>query len=200
MVAPTDMAKPSKLSPLSQQVAEAVRVLHAGGVIAYPTEYCYGLGCDPQDQQAVERILTIKGRAAAQGLILVGADVAQVEQYAEFNGLKTRAAILQSWPGPTTWVLPKRDLTPQWISGDHASVAMRVSAYTLVTSICAGFGGAIVSTSANRSGQPALLSADSVAEEMSAEVDYIVAGDLGERDSTQAASKIFNGITGKQLR
>lgn len=194
------MAESLKQSSLTSQVSAAVRVLNAGGVIAYPTEYCFGLGCDPLKQSAVNRILSIKGRAAAQGLILVAADLSQVASYAELDDLTTRAAITDSWPGPTTWVLPKRARTPHWISGDHDSIAMRVSAYNLVQSICAGFGGAIVSTSANRSGQPALLSAADVSTEMKAEVDFIVDGPLGEQDSTQAASKIFDAITGKQLR
>ena len=67
----------------AQQISQAVKMLKAGGVIAYPTEHCFGLGCDPQNKTAVERLLKIKQRKADQGLILVAADLYQVDAYVE---------------------------------------------------------------------------------------------------------------------
>ena len=188
------------MSSTNINIEKAVAVLGAGGVIAYPIEYCFGLGCDPKNEAAVQRILKIKQRSQAQGLILVAADSSQVAEYAEFDSLQRKPEILRSWPGPNTWVLPATSATPDWISGAHASVAMRVTDHPLVRLICAGFGGAIVSTSANRHGQAALVEAQAVEAEMGSELDLIVAGTISADASSQSASNIFDAISGKQLR
>jgi L-threonylcarbamoyladenylate synthase len=177
-----------------------VTVLRNGGVIAYPTEYCYGLGCDPKNPQAVEKILTIKQRDVSQGLILVAANAEQISEYAQLENLPRVDQIKASWPGPNTWVIPALLSTPGWICGRHTSVAMRVSDHPLVTQLCVGFGGAIVSTSANRHGVDAAVSAAQVESDMGAELDFIVDGELGRADATQSASNIYDAITGDQLR
>lgn len=184
----------------STSLSDAVRVLREGGVIAYPTEYCFGLGCDPRNSAAVRRILKIKQRAEAQGLILVAASTAQVEEYAILTGLERQEQIVSSWPGPTTWILPVTARTPSWIHGDHQSVAMRVTAHPLVSALCHQFGGAIVSTSANRHARPSLLQTSDVIAELGEELDFIVDGPLGATTPTQSASSIFDAISGEQLR
>ncbi len=184
----------------STALSEAVKILREGGVIAYPTEYCFGLGCDPQNSAAVRRILKIKERAEGQGLILVAANTHQVEQYAVLLGLERQAQIQNGWPGPTTWILPVKDATPAWIHGDHQSVAMRVTAHPLVSDICLQFGGAIVSTSANRHGRPSLLGTSEVIAELGEELDLVVDGPIAATAQTQSASSIFDAISGEQLR
>lgn len=185
------------MSELSQTIDKAVNHLVKGGVIAYPTEHCFGLGCDPLNEDAVHRILAIKQRNVAQGLILIAASIDHVEQYACLQEAPLVKKVESTWPGPNTWLLPKQTNTPAWLSGEHQSIAMRVTAHSLGQKLCQQFGGAIVSTSANRHGQPALLSAAQVEQEMGGELDYIIAADVG---GDAHPSIIRDAITGEQLR
>jgi L-threonylcarbamoyladenylate synthase len=181
----------------SHALSEAVAVLKSGGVIAYPTESCFGLGCDPMNRQAVERILAIKNRAVTQGVILIASDIDQVNQYAELESAPLLESILASWPGPNTWLLAKRDAVPGWLSGEHTTIAMRVTAHQTSRRLCESYAAAIVSTSANRHGRPALTDIDSLRFEMGSELDYIVDASIG---SDPAPSLIRDATTGQQLR
>lgn len=181
-------------------IQQAVDVLRSGGVIAYPTEFCFGLGCDPQNQAAVNRILDIKRRSVSQGLILAAANVDQIEQYAELSALANVDKITASWPGPNTWVLPAKANTPAYITGEHDSVAMRVSADPTIQNLCKAFGGAIVSTSANRHGVAAALTYSEVSTALGDEVDLIVMGEISQETDQQNASAIYDSATGARLR
>ena len=178
-------------------LSEAVAVLKSGGVIAYPAESCFGLGCDPMNQEAVARILAIKKRAVIQGVILIASDVDQVNEYADLESAPLLESILASWPGPNTWLLAKRDTVPDWLSGEHTTIAMRVTAHQTSRQLCEIYAAAIVSTSANRHGRPALTDINSLRSEMGSELDYIVDASIG---SDPAPSLIRNAITGLQLR
>jgi len=182
---------------LDQQINNAVTALRAGGVIAYPTEYCYGLGCDPKNNEALQRLLDIKQRKAEQGVILIAADTDQVNYYAELESLSMAEQIKASWPGANTWLLPVRESVSNWVTGRHGTVAMRVTAHPVSRLLCQQFGGAIVSTSANRHGQSAMLSAQAIEVEMGAELDAIINAPLG---GSPTASVIRDGLTGQQLR
>ncbi|HEX7915398.1 L-threonylcarbamoyladenylate synthase, partial [Rudaea sp.] len=133
----------------------AVAALRAGGVIAYPTEAVFGLGCDPHDEAAVARVFELKQRPPAQGVLLIAADFAQVEKYIDLERLPTEALARAraSWPGPYTWVFPRSEATPEWLARGHAGIALRVTAHPLAAALCRAFGGALVSTSANRHGE-----------------------------------------------
>ena len=179
------------------QIENAVIALRAGGVIAYPTEYCFGLGCDPRNVQALSRLLDIKQRKKEQGVILVAANTEQISEYADLSLLPNIDQVTASWPGPNTWVLPVRDSVSDWVRGKHTSIAMRVSAHDVCHSLCREFAHPIVSTSANRHGQQALLSAAEVCEEFNDELDFVV--DLAVGDSS-SASTIRDAMTGKRLR
>ena len=181
----------------TKDIDNAVQSLQAGGVIAYPTEYCFGLGCDPKNEQAIARLLEIKQRRPEQGVILIASSVEQVSEYVDLDASDLRQDILDSWPGPNTWLLPAREHVSTWVRGKHKTVAVRVTAHQTSQQLCDQFGGAIVSTSANRHGQPALLDSQSVGDEMGDELDYIVDQLVGGASS---ASTIRDGLTGKQLR
>lgn len=157
----------------------AVRSLRAGGVVAYPTEAVWGLGADPWNERACERLLAIKHRSWEQGLILVAADAEQLAPFVDVpsNAAWKRAAL--TWPGPNTWVFPCTEQTPPWISGDQPSVAVRISAHETVRALCEAFGGALVSTSANRSGRPPALSATQTRLYFGDALDYLLPGSLG---------------------
>jgi L-threonylcarbamoyladenylate synthase len=106
---------------------EAARVVSRGGVVAYPTEAVFGLGCDPLDPEAVTRILGIKGRNMDKGLILVAADLNALLPYVEPLDAARMTGIRATWPGPNTWLLPARPETPQWLTGAHDTLAVRVT-------------------------------------------------------------------------
>jgi L-threonylcarbamoyladenylate synthase len=182
---------------LSDSVNEAVEVLKKGGVIAYPTEYCYGLGCDPCNDTAVQRLLRIKHRPVEKGLVLVASNQAQVEEYADLQASPLLTKILASWPGPHTWLLTATDNVSALIRGEHTSVAIRWSDHPSIQRLCALFGGAIVSSSANRLACPELMSAEQVQGELGSELDLILDAPLG---GVSQASSIRDGVTGIRLR
>jgi len=161
--------------------ADAATALHAGGVVAYPTEAVWGLGCDPFDEAAVLRLLAVKQRPVDKGLILIAASVAQLDGLADWDALPSerRDAVRASWPGPHTWIIPATARVPRWITGAHEGVAMRVSAHPVVIALCEAFGGVLVSTSANPAGAPPPRTADALDPALLAAIDGCVPGDTG---------------------
>ncbi len=182
---------------MENQIENAVAALRAGGVIAYPTEYCFGLGCDPRNADALARLLSIKQRQKEQGVILVASTLEQVTSYANLHDLEHLEKITNSWPGPSTWLIPAKESVSSWVKGRHTSVAMRISAHPICLSLCTEFTHPIVSTSANRHGQKALLSAAAVKREFAEELDFIIDAPVGNATS---ASTIRDAVTGEQLR
>ncbi|MGA7800564.1 MAG: Sua5/YciO/YrdC/YwlC family protein, partial [Gammaproteobacteria bacterium] len=106
--------------PSGWQLRTAVRCLRAGGVVGYPTEAVYGLGCDPFDHAAVARLLDIKSRPVSMGLILIAATFEHLAPLLEKLPTRMQQRALASWPGPVTWVWPARSWVPRWLRGDHA--------------------------------------------------------------------------------
>jgi L-threonylcarbamoyladenylate synthase len=127
--------------------------LRRGGVIAYPTESCYGLGCDPRNARAVERILRLKGRPRVKGLILIGSDCRQFRAYLAPIPEETARRLSDWWPGPNTLLLKKRRRAPRWLTGRHEKMAVRVTAHPEAARLCHFLDMALVSTSANRAGR-----------------------------------------------
>jgi L-threonylcarbamoyladenylate synthase len=161
--------------------AEAAHVLHRGGVIAYPTEAVWGLGCDPFDEAAVERLLALKQRDVAKGLILIAGALDQFDDLLDWDALPAdrAAAVHASWPGPHTWIVPASTRVPRWITGAHDGVAVRVSAHPQVIALCAAFGGPLVSTSANPSGAAPPRALGEFAPDLLARLDGVVEGATG---------------------
>jgi L-threonylcarbamoyladenylate synthase len=179
--------------------ASAVALLQRGGVLAYPTEAVWGLGCAPFDADAVHRLLAIKRRPVEKGLILVGGDVGQFEALVDWDALPAarRDAVRASWPGPHTWVVPVAASVPVWITGGHGSLAVRVSAHPGVAALCAHFGGPIVSTSANLAGEPPAFHRAELSPALLAVVDGVCEGDTG---GLEAPTAIRDARTGAVLR
>ena len=136
------------------QLRLAARELRRGAVVACPTEAVWGFSCDPLNQRAVTSLLTLKQRPIEKGVILVAANLDQLAYYIEPPSRTALRRARDTWPGPATWVFPASPFTPPWITGSHDTVAVRVTAHPLLAALCLRFGGALVSTSANRSGQP----------------------------------------------
>ena len=105
----------------------AVATLRAGGVIAYPTEAVWGLGCDPSHEAAVHMVLRLKQRPIEKGMILVAAELSQLEGWVRLQALPDarQRAVLASWPGANTWILPAGPRAQPWITGEHSGIARR---------------------------------------------------------------------------
>ena len=172
----------------------ASAALRAGGVIAYPTEAVWGLGCDPRNERAVDKLLTLKRRDWRKGLILVAADFAQLEPFVQLPSRTAQKRAFNTWPGPATWIFPASDHTPMWISGERDSVAIRVSAHPVVQALCLAYGGPIVSTSANRSGHEAIRSASGVRLAFRRSIDALVPGALGKLEAPTVIRDVISGM------
>ncbi|WP_261843033.1 Sua5/YciO/YrdC/YwlC family protein [Aliamphritea ceti] len=159
---------------------QAARAMHHGGVIAYPTEAVWGLGCDPYNLTAVQHLLAMKRRPMHKGLILVASDTQQIEVLLASLTDTQREKVLATWPGPVTWVLPDpAGVIPSWIKGDHSSVAVRVSAHLGVKALCETFGSFVVSTSANYASQEPARDKLKVNINFKCELAYVLPGELG---------------------
>ncbi|MCY3813138.1 MAG: Sua5/YciO/YrdC/YwlC family protein [Gammaproteobacteria bacterium] len=175
---------------------DAAQVLCRGGVVAHACEGVWGLACNPLNEAAVGRVLDVKGRPAAKGLIVIAASADAFA--AELGALDEATAerIRASWPGPVTWVV-RSERFPNWITGGRGTVAVRVPDHAQSRALSSAFGGPIVSTSANRSGAPPCLTAESVREALGDEIDYLLSGAIGDRSGP---SRIIDAATGETLR
>jgi L-threonylcarbamoyladenylate synthase len=179
-------------------LAATAAALRAGGVVAYPTEAVYGLGCDPHSRVAFEKLFALKQRPPTQGVLLIGADFEQVAPYIDLAATPADALARAqaSWPGPNTWIFPRAAGVPDWIAGGHAGIALRVTAHPVAAALCRAFGGALVSTSANRHGEPPARSAAAV-RVMFGDAVTILDGALG---GLERPTPIRDAISGELLR
>jgi L-threonylcarbamoyladenylate synthase len=183
------------------ELNNALKILQSQGVIAYPTESVFGLGCDPDCEAAIQKILLLKQRPAHKGLILIAASIEQLEKYADFSLLTDTqlTEIKKTWPGPTTWIVPCQKNLSKLISGDFDSVAVRVTAHPIVRQICLAFAKPIISTSANLSGLEAALNSQQINNMfknnplLTLVIDAPVSG-------LSTPTQIFDASTGKRLR
>lgn len=189
---------PTKISKEAQSgVEKAITTLRYGGLVAYPTEGVFGLGCDPLDTSALQRVVDIKQRDAGKGLIIVGAEFSQFDEFIEPLDEASRERVLPTWPGAVTWVVEARPALPDLLTGGRKTIAIRVSQHPVITALCSGFGGPIVSTSANFSGQPAATTAQAVTDTLGSHIDWVLDAPLGGQ---QGATPIFDAASGRQLR
>ncbi|BBL76530.1 L-threonylcarbamoyladenylate synthase [Methylomagnum ishizawai] len=179
------------------QARFAARHLRRGGLIAYPTEGVYGLGCDPLNPDAVQRLLDLKGRSAAKGFILIAAAFAQVEPFLHLPGPEVRDRLLAAWPGPVTFVVPAAAWVPDWLRGASSNLAVRVTAHPGAAALCRAFGGPLVSTSANKSGQPPARGPLALRKHFPATDALLVPGRLG---GASGPTPIYEAVSGRRLR
>ncbi|NQD36073.1 hypothetical protein HPT27_03490 [Permianibacter sp. IMCC34836] len=173
-------------------------VLACDGVIAYPTEGVWGLGCSPDCLEAVERILQLKRRPPHKGLILVAAEPEQLSPWIDWGALPLDrlTEILGTWPGPITWVLPTFPHVSPLLRGKFDTLAVRVSAHPVVRELCLRHG-PLVSTSANHAGRRAAKTELQVRQWFNGEIDAVIPGKLGGR---KGPSEIRDGLTGESFR
>lgn len=182
---------------LNDSIQQAVACLQQGGVIAYPTEAVWGVGCDPFNAEAMQRLLSIKARHPNKGVILIAADFSQVQDLIAPLSPAQQQRLADTWPGPNTWLVPPSDRVPALVKGQHPLVAIRVTAHPLVQALCQAFGGPIISTSANPAGEPPALSEADIARYFPTQLDYVLSGELG---GLAQPSTIRNLLTGDVIR
>jgi len=182
------------MTTMNWQLQQAVRTVRHGGIIAYPTESVFGLGCDPLRLDAVVRLLELKQRPAAKGLILIASDVEQLLPFLLPLDPSFRERVLASWPGPVTWLLPARPETPGLLRGRHETLAVRVTAHPAAAALCRACGHALVSTSANVGGRPPARSALAVRRIFGEAIDYVLPGEAGGAPVTEIRDALSNRI------
>lgn len=181
---------------------QAVERLQQGDVVAYPTEAVWGLGCDPKQQHAFEKILSLKQRPIEKGVILLSESIERIEPLLAILDADIRQQVIASWqssatqPRATTWLLPVSSAIPAWIYGAHDRVAIRVTQHILCQQLCAAFDGLIVSTSANPAGLAPAKTAQQVADYFGSDI-AILPGELG---NSPEPSRILDAVTGQVIR
>ncbi len=178
------------------KIKNAVRHIKAGAVIAYPTEAVYGLGCDPLNEDAVMTLLDIKQRPIEKGLILIASSLEQLRPYLVLDQTIIDR-ITHTWPGPVTWVIPAQPWVPKWLTGEHDSLAVRVTNHPIARDLCAQFGSPLVSTSANSTTRPAIKESRKLLKTFADTDIFIVHGKVGELAQETA---IYDAVNGKRLR
>lgn len=181
---------------LPPRLRRAAAVIHAGGVIAYPTEGVYGLGCRPDDGGAVQQLLDLKQRPVSAGLILIAATLDQLAGWIEPTHRELRQLATRQ-PGPVTWLVTAGPLTPGWITGGRPKVAMRVTRHPVAAGLCLASGLPLVSTSANRRGKPPARSALAARLRFGGRLDLVVGGATG---GAAGPTEIRDAATGQVLR
>lgn len=176
-----------------------VDIFKKGGIIAYPTEAVFGLGCDPDNESALQKLLSIKQRPAHKGLILLASDYSQLLPYIDDSILSSdeRLKILSRWPNAITQILPANKNISPLLCGEFASIAVRITDHPDVVTLCQQANKAIVSTSANLTGKNPATTWQQVEQQLGVSVDFII---KGETSGLLKPSTIINGLTGAVLR
>lgn len=181
---------------LANRVSQAIDIIRQGGVIVYSTDTVLGLGCDPNNQIAVEKILWLKHRSVDKGLILLVASLKEVEKYSEALSTSQHEKINSiNNSKPTTWLLPANNKSPPWITGKQSTIAIRISQHSTAKQLCSAVG-AIVSTSANISKYPTIQNEQQIRSWFGPYIDYVILGPPG----TGQPSEIRDVVTGKVIR
>ncbi|RZQ55872.1 threonylcarbamoyl-AMP synthase [Pseudidiomarina tainanensis] len=177
----------------------AKQAFASGELLAYPTEAVFGLGCDPRNGAAVNKLLQAKQRPQEKGLILLAADYSQLVGFVADHKIPQdkRFSVFSNWPGPVTLLLPAADNVPEWLRGAHDQIAVRVTAHEPARQLCKALGSAIVSTSANISGQPALTTASEVRETFGDNIAWVMDAPTG---GALKPSRIIDPLTNKVIR
>jgi len=180
-------------------MSSVFKIFKQGGVIAYPTEAVFGLGCDPDNPQAIKKLLTIKNRSEDKGLILLAGDFQQLAPYLDLSQSSSMQieTILSRWPNGITQVLPANPNISPLLTGRFNSIAVRITDQPDVVALCAQTNKPIVSTSANFSGKDPVKTWQKLDKKLVSLLDYTLKGDTL---SFLQPSTIINGLTGEVFR
>ena len=187
------------MSENEASVEQAVHALKQGQVIAYPTEAVFGLGCDPDNEAAIQHLLDLKHRPSEKGLIIIASAISQLDRYINAEAVSDEMwqQLNNTWPGPVTWLIPAGPSLSKLLTGEHNTIAVRVTAHPIASKLCQEFGKPIVSTSANFAGQDPARNVYQVREQFLDQVGVIVGGEV---DRTASPSEIRDLLTNKVIR
>ncbi len=157
-------------------LSEAARLLRQGGLIAFPTETSYGLGVDPFNAEALQRLFAVKQRQPDKAVLVLVAEQAQITELVAEVPAVLRRLMAAFWPGPLTLVFPGRSTLPPLLTGGTGNIGIRQSPHPFASQLLHAFGGPITATSANRSGAPPATTAAEIQESLGSEIDLILDG------------------------
>jgi L-threonylcarbamoyladenylate synthase len=177
--------------------AAAVEQLRAGHIIAYPTEAVYGLGCDPANETAIRTLLSLKGRPESAGFVLIASEFSQIQPWVSDIAPSLIDKALQTWPGPVTWLFPRAAEVPDYVAGDHDTIAVRITAHEPSRDLCKAFASALISSSANHTAQRPARSIGEVEDYFGQNIAGILAGPLG---GAEKPSEIRDLVSGRIIR
>lgn len=181
----------------NSELQQALTCLAKGKIIAYPTESVFGLGCDPFNEDAVTRLLALKQRDKTKGLILIASSWAEIKHLVLPLTDEQKTRVNDTWPGPTTWILPASENAPLWITGQHATIAIRITQHPIARTLCQLYKKPIVSTSANISGTSPAKTVAEVKNYFNNNLCLIMSGDLG---SLEKPTQIRDLVSDKIIR
>ena len=179
---------------MNGEAAELRAYLKRGGLIAYPTESCFGLGCDPRNPRAIKRLIHLKGRSAAKGMILIADQLKRLQSFIRTLRPGDRTRVQSGWPGPVTWVVPAAANCSPLLTGGRGTLAVRVTAHPVAARLCRELGMALVSTSANKSGRRAAQTAAQCRRIFGAQV-RVIDGRIGTRRRPSTLIDLASGTT-----
>ena len=171
----------------------AVLALRAGGIVAYPTEAVYGIGCDPWDRSAVARVFAVKRRPGRKRCIVIAARPSQLERLVDVHARQFTRLASRYWPGPVTLVAPACDRAPEWLVDTDGTVATRVTNHPVAGGLCASFRGPLISTSANRAGRSPVRNVLRARVVFGTTIDWYVAGRVGGLSSPTPIIDVRDG-------
>lgn len=174
----------------------AVDVLRSGGIVAHACEGVWGLACDPWNESAVTKILSIKCRGDAKGLIVIGHNSSVFDSEIDELESSKQEVVRGSWPGHITWILPTRRF-PKIVTGNRLTIALRVPDHKQARELCRRFGSPLVSTSANISNKPPATTRAQIREILGSHVDFVLPGRIG---GATGPSTIKDALSGERLR
>jgi len=196
--------KPEKLQykaeiclPFAQQIRQAAHILAQGGIVAFPTETCYGLAVDPWNETALQRLFQIKNRPAHKPVLLLIHDRILLDSLVSTIPEKYKSLMDTYWPGPLTLIFPAQKGLSRYLTGGTETVGIRISPNPLAMALCRFFNSAITATSANLSGQPSARRASEIVDVFGKNVDYVL--DEGGETLAGRCSTII-GIENGNLR
>ena len=167
-------------------IKKAANILQNGGIIVYPTETVYGIGCDPLNEEACMRIQLLKNREKPKTMLLLAYSLEQVEEMAGHLIDISRKLAQKFWPGPLTVIIKPQTNFPEHLTGFSGGVALRVTSHPVASALVREFARPIISTSANTSGQPPVLTYEKALREFGNKVDMVIESrrDLSGKPST----------------
>jgi L-threonylcarbamoyladenylate synthase len=182
---------------ITSKPEELVDIILQGGIIAYPTEAVFGLGCLANNEASLQRLLSLKKRSADKGLILIASQIEQLAPYIQPLKPEQIEKILKVHDNATTWLVPATLTTSPLLTGKHQTLAVRITSHPPIRQLCQQLDQPLVSTSANLSHQPAALTTQKVKEYFQEDIDGILDAPIGFQPTP---SMIIDLKTGRIIR